>query len=423
MAQNKHWEQDKEATVYIGNLDERVTDAIVWELMLQAGRIVNVHLPKDRVTQTHQGFGFVEFISEEDAEYAARIMNQIRLYGKPIRVNKASADKQKTTEIGAELFVGNLDPMVDEKTLFETFSTFGGLVAAPKIARDESGASKGYGFISYDSFEASDKAIESMNGQYLMNKEISVQYAYKKDGKGERHGDQAERLLAAQARKNNVQLPTQTLPPQLFAPSAPNPASAAAIVPTSIPQIPVAPAAMAMGGMGGHARQGGPPGPPMGMPPHHAHGSMPYQLPTHPPPPASQSHLPRPPPTGPSHHTPTAAPQQPQTHQPSHTNGPPSGPTGLPPRPPPPVGFGSYQPAYPPFPPQGGTYGGGAAPPPPLPAGFGGMQRPSGPPPGFSGPPQGQPFGMQAPPPGFPQQPMGVPPPPPQGYQGYGRGR
>lgn len=58
--------------------------------MLQAGRIVNVHLPKDRVTQNHQGYGFVEFISEEDAEYAARIMNQVRLYGKPIRVNKVS---------------------------------------------------------------------------------------------------------------------------------------------------------------------------------------------------------------------------------------------------------------------------------------------------------------------------------------------
>lgn len=81
-------EQDKEATVYIGNIDERVTDSLVWELMLQAGRIVNVHLPKDRVTQNHQGYGFVEFISEEDAEYAARIMNQVRLYGKPIRVNK-----------------------------------------------------------------------------------------------------------------------------------------------------------------------------------------------------------------------------------------------------------------------------------------------------------------------------------------------
>ena len=101
--------------------------------MLQSGRIVNVHLPKDRVTQTHQGYGFVEFISEDDAEYAARIMNQVRLYGKPIRVNKASADKQKTVEVGAELFIGNLDPMVTEQTLYDTFGRFGSLIAAPKV--------------------------------------------------------------------------------------------------------------------------------------------------------------------------------------------------------------------------------------------------------------------------------------------------
>ena len=43
-----------------------------------------------------------------------------------------------------------------------------------------------------------------MNGQYLMNKDVSVQYAYKKDGKGERHGDEAERTLASQAKKHNV---------------------------------------------------------------------------------------------------------------------------------------------------------------------------------------------------------------------------
>ncbi len=48
-------------------------------------------------------------------------------------------------------------------------------------------------------FDASDAAIANMHGQYLMNKEVSVQYAYKKDGKGERHGDEAERMLAAQA--------------------------------------------------------------------------------------------------------------------------------------------------------------------------------------------------------------------------------
>lgn len=61
-----------------------------------------------------------------------------------------------------------------------------------------------------------------MNGQYLMNKEISVQYAYKKDGKGERHGDQAERMLAAQARKHNVQPTAQPLPAGIFAGGASN---------------------------------------------------------------------------------------------------------------------------------------------------------------------------------------------------------
>ncbi|KAL4898468.1 hypothetical protein BDV59DRAFT_4703 [Aspergillus ambiguus] len=221
MSGARHWEQDKEATVYVGNLDERVTDSLVWELMLQAGRIVNVHLPKDRVTQLHQGYGFVEFISEEDAEYASRIMNGIRLYGKPIRVNKASADKQKSVEIGAELFVGNLDPMVTEQVLYDTFSRFGNLVNIPKVARDDNNLSKGYGFVSFGDFESSDAAIANMNGQYLMNKQVSVQYAYKKDGKGERHGDQAERMLAAQARKHNVRVPTQPLPPQFSAPGTP----------------------------------------------------------------------------------------------------------------------------------------------------------------------------------------------------------
>lgn len=118
-------------------------------------------------------------------------MNMIKLYGKPIRVNKASSDR-KNTDVGANLFIGNLDEEVDEKLLHDTFSAFGVILSNPKIMRDaETGNSKGFGFISYDSFEASDAAIEAMNGQYLCNKAITVSYAFKKDTKGERHGSSA----------------------------------------------------------------------------------------------------------------------------------------------------------------------------------------------------------------------------------------
>lgn len=155
-------------------------------------------MPKDRVTQLHQGYGFVEFLSEEDADYAIKIMNMIKLYGKPIRVNKASAH-QKNLDVGANIFIGNLDPEVDEKLLYDTFSAFGVILQTPKIMRDpETGNSKGFAFINFASFEASDAAMDAMNGQYLCNRPITVSYAFKKDSKGERHGSAAERLLAAQ---------------------------------------------------------------------------------------------------------------------------------------------------------------------------------------------------------------------------------
>ncbi|KAH9999092.1 hypothetical protein BJV77DRAFT_1127838 [Russula vinacea] len=192
-------DRNQEATVYLGNLDERCTDALIWELMLQAGPVVNVHLPKDRISMAHQGFGFCEFLTEEDAEYACKTMNQIKLWGKPIRVNKASSDK-KQLDVGANLFIGSLDENVDERLLYDTFSAFGMMATTAKIARDpQTGQSKGYGFVSYTDFESADAAIESMNGQFLMNKPITVQFAFKKDGKGERHGTAAERLLASQA--------------------------------------------------------------------------------------------------------------------------------------------------------------------------------------------------------------------------------
>uniref|UniRef100_K3X596 Splicing factor 3B subunit 4 n=1 Tax=Globisporangium ultimum (strain ATCC 200006 / CBS 805.95 / DAOM BR144) TaxID=431595 RepID=K3X596_GLOUD len=189
-------QRNQDATVYVGNLDDRVTEELLWELMLQAGSVINVHMPRDKVTNTHQNYGFVEFRTEECAEYALKVMNMIQLYGKVMRVKKASQDK-KNLDIGANLFIGNLDAEVDEKLLYDTFSAFGGIIETPKIMRDaETKVSRGFGFISFDSFEASDLAIECMNGQYLCNRQVVVQYAYKKDSNNERHGSEAERLLA-----------------------------------------------------------------------------------------------------------------------------------------------------------------------------------------------------------------------------------
>uniref|UniRef100_A0A915DWW6 Splicing factor 3B subunit 4 n=1 Tax=Ditylenchus dipsaci TaxID=166011 RepID=A0A915DWW6_9BILA len=126
-------------------------------------------------------------MGEEDADYSIKIMNMIKMYGEPDKVNKASAN-EKNMDVGANLFVGNLDAEVEEKLLFDTFSAFGVILQVPKIIRDtDTGNSKGFAFVNFASFEASDLALKAMNGQYLCNRPITCSYAFKKDTKGKRH--------------------------------------------------------------------------------------------------------------------------------------------------------------------------------------------------------------------------------------------
>ncbi|XP_065174198.1 LOW QUALITY PROTEIN: splicing factor 3B subunit 4-like [Atheta coriaria] len=380
MANGPIAERNRDATIYVGGLDDNVTEALMWELFVQAGPLVNVHMPKDRVTMMHQGYGFVEFMGEEDADYAIKIMNMIKLYGKPIRVNKASAH-QKNLDVGANIFIGNLDPEVDEKLLYDTFSAFGVILQTPKIMRDpETGNSKGFAFINFASFEASDASIEAMNGQYLCNRPISVSYAFKKDAKGERHGSAAERLLAAQNPLSQADRPHQLfadappmglMPPGMMAPPPP-PVMMAGIMPPPPPT----PSNIQ------------PPPPPPVPPP----SAFPTGIPPPPLPPVQPPLPPGAPPTGAPSRPPPLPPMPPSTG---------------PGQPPPPRMMPSWQ----------GTGGGFPPPPPPPPTGAPPFPNSFPPPPPPSTRPPPPPQNWRPPPPSA-FAPRGPPPPPPNFEEG-----
>ena len=219
-------ERNPDATLYVGNLDTKVDEEILWELFIQCGPLTSVSLPRDRVTSCHQGYAFVEYKTTDDADYAIRILNMVRLFGKPIRCNKSaqmsgSSDRPlgASSDVGANVFVGGLAPEIDEAYLQDTFSAFG-RVLYTKVMRDpDTHVSKGFGFVSFDAFTAADAAIKSMHGQYLGNKPISVSYAQKKDSSNragsapEFHGTAAERLMASLKPKISSNIPNPMPPP------------------------------------------------------------------------------------------------------------------------------------------------------------------------------------------------------------------
>ncbi|RCH79135.1 Protein phosphatase PP2A regulatory subunit B, partial [Rhizopus azygosporus] len=57
--------------------------------------------------------------------------------------------------------------------LHDTFSAFGNILSC-KIALDENGNSKGYGFVHYETEEAADNAIKHVNGMLLNDKKVYV---------------------------------------------------------------------------------------------------------------------------------------------------------------------------------------------------------------------------------------------------------
>ncbi|CUA76895.1 Polyadenylate-binding protein, cytoplasmic and nuclear [Rhizoctonia solani] len=71
------------------------------------------------------------------------------------------------------LFCKNLDPEIDSNKLFTHFKPYGQIVSA-RVMRNDSGQSRGFGFVSFQAPEQATAALQAMNGVFLGSKQIAV---------------------------------------------------------------------------------------------------------------------------------------------------------------------------------------------------------------------------------------------------------
>ncbi|PKU35034.1 rna-binding protein 7 [Limosa lapponica baueri] len=76
---------EADRTLFVGNLDPKVTEELIFELFHQAGPVIKVKIPKDRDGRPKQ-FAFVNFKHEESVPYGLSLLNGIKLYGRPIKI-------------------------------------------------------------------------------------------------------------------------------------------------------------------------------------------------------------------------------------------------------------------------------------------------------------------------------------------------
>ena len=75
--------------LYVGNLPYKTTDEDLRALFSQAGAVDNVQVMRDSVTGRARGFGFVEMVTDEDAQKAIAQFHQYALDGRALVVNEA----------------------------------------------------------------------------------------------------------------------------------------------------------------------------------------------------------------------------------------------------------------------------------------------------------------------------------------------
>ena len=167
-------------SLYIGNLDPKVTEGLMWEIFSTIGAVETCKLIKDKVGES-SGYGFVDFFTREDAEKGLQLNGRL-IYNKEIKVNWAAhATNKEDTSNHFNIFVGDLSSEINDETLRKAFAAFGSISEARVMWDQNTGRSRGYGFVAFRDRADAERAMTDMNGVWLGNRAIRCNWANQKN--------------------------------------------------------------------------------------------------------------------------------------------------------------------------------------------------------------------------------------------------
>ncbi|EME86120.1 uncharacterized protein MYCFIDRAFT_52503 [Pseudocercospora fijiensis CIRAD86] len=170
--------------LYVGGLDPRVTEDVLKQIFETTGHVQSVKIIPDKNFQSKgYNYGFVEYDDPGAAERAMQTLNGRRVHQQEIRVNWAYQSNTATKEDTSNhfhIFVGDLSNEVNDEVLLQAFSAFGNVSEARVMWDMKTGRSRGYGFVAFRDRGEAEKALSSMDGEWLGSRAIRCNWANQK---------------------------------------------------------------------------------------------------------------------------------------------------------------------------------------------------------------------------------------------------
>ncbi|XP_027350826.1 33 kDa ribonucleoprotein, chloroplastic [Abrus precatorius] len=178
--------------LYVGNLPFSMTNSQLAEIFGEAGTVMSVEIVYDRVTDRSRGFAFVTMGRVEDAKEAIGMFDGSQVGGRTVKVNFPEVPKggerlvmrpkirnnyRGFVDSPHKIYAGNLGWGLTSQGLTEAFAEQPGLLSAKVIYERDSGRSRGFGFVSFETAEDAAAALEVMNGVDVQGRPLRLNLA------------------------------------------------------------------------------------------------------------------------------------------------------------------------------------------------------------------------------------------------------
>jgi len=168
-------EADAQRKLFIGGLSWQTTEESLKEYLEGLGfSIEKAIIMKDKITGRSRGFGFITLVNVEDVD---KVVTAKLYLDRKIEAKRA-IPKQDMDNSARKFFVGGIPVNLSVNEFRKYFEKFGTVIDAQIITERNSGHSRGFGFVT---FESDDVAHQVLNVQHIIQgKKVEIKKAQPK---------------------------------------------------------------------------------------------------------------------------------------------------------------------------------------------------------------------------------------------------